>query len=94
MISNLSTKAGSAAAVAFRVGVMCVCDNLSSDLVSVCTKMFFSNFGLARSRLYETKILRQNMRLGALFKLYTLHTFEPVQSQILTKNVAKFNEVR
>ena len=34
--------------------------------------IFFANFWRARSRLYQNKILQENMRLGAFFKIYKI----------------------
>ena len=46
----------------------------------------FANFWRARSRLYQSEFLQENMRLTAFFKLYKICiTFAPLYLKILAK---------
>ena len=47
----------------------------------------------ARSRLYRSQILQENMRLKALAEIYTMHSFAQLQNHIFFKKLVEFAKI-
>ena len=59
-----------------------------------CKIKFLQKFWRARSRLYQNKILQENMRLTAFFKLYKICILlHRCNLKILTKNRSEKSEI-